>query len=406
MIKIFQLSFLLFANFSFGQLSQTPGLLWEINRDDLPAPSYLYGSFHTNDRRVFDWMDSTYIALENCETISLEVDIFEAFHLYEPTNSDLRLKFDRDGNLYSNNETASRSHYGDEDGMPQFLDATFQQYCYNTGKELFPLESLEDQLEVIEQEPTTYWLSDFSSSYFQEKKEKFLSKYLESDVSKLDQFLRSSMGEKSKLYQSLIVERNKLMFDGLDTIMPKRKGVFCAVGAGHLGGRQGILSLLKNKGYSVRKINVGSNVNRKNLISDFRKLNTYEFTNDSLGLFANFYGKPIEIVQGDFLIGYEYVELGQGNQFKIEVYPLENEITLVECAENFINLPEDAKTKIIELPNGKKAIEGISENYFEGITWKRILIGEKYLFVLVAKGGNKFMNSQRSQRFFNQVLVK
>lgn len=408
MIRILVFLTLLVSTSSlWAQLSQTSGLLWEIQRDDLPSPSYLYGSYHTNDRRVFDWMDSVYVALENCETISPEVDMFEAFYMFEPSNSDLRLKFDNQGNPYTVNNDASPSYYGDENGMPQVLDATFQQYCLNAGKELQPLETIESQMDISIGSPFE-WLRHVPMSFFNDAKEEFLKEYLKADVDELDKMMRTSLGGGSEYYKSLIIDRNKTMFVGLDTLMPKRNGVFCVVGAGHLGGKRGIIQILKNNGYSVRKVEAGTTKNRTDLLSDYKKYKSFELINDTLGLVANFSGKPMELDNefDDCLLGYEYIELGQGNHFKIEVYPLENELTLEQFAENHINLPEDATTKIVELKNGNQAIEGISENYLEGITWKRIIPSEDYLFVLIAKGGNKFMNSPRPQLFFDRVMVR
>ena len=40
-------------------------LLWEISGNGLKKKSYLYGNYHTNDRRVFNLADSVYVALNN-----------------------------------------------------------------------------------------------------------------------------------------------------------------------------------------------------------------------------------------------------------------------------------------------------------------------------------------------------
>lgn len=409
MNRIITLLFGLISCFSWGQLSEQSGLLWKIERDDLSAPSYLYGSFHTNDRRVFDWIDSTYIALKNCETIALEVDIFDAFafKLFSPKNTHLSLKFDRNGKPYTTNKKASFSFYGDEDGMPQFLDAQFQQYCLNAGKELFPLETIESQLETFGDNRNLNYRKT-PRIITNEIKEVFLEEYLQSDVEALEQLMRSSVGAEDELYQSIIVNRNYAMTDSLDKLIPQRKGVFCAVGAGHLGGSKGIIQLLRNKGYSVQKVNAGSLVNRQEILREYRKFQSYELINDTIGLVANFHGKPVEVEVNneDFLVGYEYIELGQGNAYRIEVYPIENEIPIEQYAKEMISLPIDAQTHPVELPNGNIALEGISENYWEGITWKRVVLGEKYLFVLIAKGGNKFMNSPRPTRFFDCIWIR
>ena len=54
-------------------------LLWEISINGKGPKSYLFGTIHSNDKRVFAFSDSLYIALNNSESIVLETDIFNLF---------------------------------------------------------------------------------------------------------------------------------------------------------------------------------------------------------------------------------------------------------------------------------------------------------------------------------------
>ena len=102
--------------------------------DNLKAPSYLFGTLHTNDKRVFKFSDSLYYALDNAESIVLERDIFNLFGERELRINKPNFLIDKNGDPYSSSSFPTRTIYGDEDGMPQFLDAYFQDYCYNAGK--------------------------------------------------------------------------------------------------------------------------------------------------------------------------------------------------------------------------------------------------------------------------------
>jgi uncharacterized protein YbaP (TraB family) len=51
----------------------------------------------------------------------------------------------------------------------------------------------------------------------------------------------------------LLYDRNKRWADQFEVIS-KQKSTLYAVGAGHLGGEQGVINLLKQKGYTVRAI--------------------------------------------------------------------------------------------------------------------------------------------------------
>ena len=117
---------LLLCSVAFGQeVNLDHQLLWEITGKGSTKKSYLYGSFHTNDKRVFKWSDSTYTALRNAEAIVLETDIYEMFEDWDTRKDDVHFSYDEDGNPYTPDRNAGKTMYGDEDGMPQFLDAYF-----------------------------------------------------------------------------------------------------------------------------------------------------------------------------------------------------------------------------------------------------------------------------------------
>ena len=74
------LLFLLISHTGFAQtVDENHELLWEISGNGLTKNAYLFGSFHTNDRRVFNLTDSTYYALNHIDAVVLETNIFELF---------------------------------------------------------------------------------------------------------------------------------------------------------------------------------------------------------------------------------------------------------------------------------------------------------------------------------------
>src|SRR5262245_34826207 len=50
-------------------------MLWRISGKGLTKPSYLFGTIHLNDKRVFQLGDSVYYALENTEGFAGELDM-------------------------------------------------------------------------------------------------------------------------------------------------------------------------------------------------------------------------------------------------------------------------------------------------------------------------------------------
>ena len=108
-----------------GQTYQHEGkLLWEIQTKK--GKSYVWGCLHSNDKRLFDFPDSVYIAFLNTKQLALEVNVLELFVGRDPLINNNLLQLDKRGKMYTGTNEPSKTYYGTEDGMPQFMDAWFQ----------------------------------------------------------------------------------------------------------------------------------------------------------------------------------------------------------------------------------------------------------------------------------------
>lgn len=401
------LLFILSTGFSFGQ-QEHYALLWEVTAKN-GQRSYLFGSMHSNDKRLFQLPDSVYYAMDQAEVISLETDIFSIFETFDARQGNVKLKFDSNGKPYTSNARASKSTYGDEDGMPQFLDAYFQQYCFNAGKEFYPLETIEFQLNAVSD------VYDYSSYDFEEgnlgamlsSKDEMFDLYLEGDIYSLNDFVKTSLSIAPKYYKSLITDRNYSMTDTLELILSE-KSVFCAVGAGHLAGDKGIISLLDKRGYKVRKVEATYAEHKTDAEKAVKSSRRYAYTVDSIGLSISFPGKPQELGLFDSQhVSSIYREFGQGNSYSVEVYDRLDIDSWEDAAAEYLPSPEESPYEKIELPNGGEAIQGLGQEYWDNtMTWMRVLMTEEYVIVLKAVGGNKFMNSPRAFRFFDTLRME
>lgn len=390
------------GSLSFAQTSQSENeLLWEISGNGLKEKSYIYGSLHSNDKRLFRLSDSTYVALDRAKSIVLETDVFSLFEEWDTRKEEVKILYDNQGNPYTGSDKATKTIYGNEDGMPQFLDAYFLEYCYNAGKKFHPLESVEDQLSLMEDlgKPELGQLGIGSAEFLQEKMIEF---YLKGDIESLDRMMRVNLSLYPGLYEDLIVNRNAVMVKGIDSLV-RAGSLFCAVGAGHLAGENGIINLLRKKGYRLRK--VMATYAEKSIPEkvQVRSQRSYNYVNDTLGVVAVFPGKPMELKIWDdhpYLI---YRELGQGNTYSIEIVPIDGSLSLEEQAAVYIASPDATSYKHLFLDDGFEVFEGLSDTYPEGIHWVRLVQSEKYLLIIKAYGGNKFMNSNRPKLFFSRV---
>ena len=63
---------------SYGQNTKYPNtLLWRITGNGLDKPSYLFGTMHLQDKRLFNFGDSVYKGLESVEGFAIEIDFKE-----------------------------------------------------------------------------------------------------------------------------------------------------------------------------------------------------------------------------------------------------------------------------------------------------------------------------------------
>jgi uncharacterized protein YbaP (TraB family) len=393
--------FIFFGN-SFAQKSQYDNqLLWEISGNGLSEKSYLYGSFHSNDKRLFQFSDSVYFALSKTEAVVLETDVFSLFENWDTRKGDVNVLFDNKGNPYTGTNIPTKTIYGNEDGMPQFLDAYFLEYCHNANKTFFALETVNDQLQSIENyfKPEYEGIAEEAINFTQEK---MMDYYLMGDIVVLDKMMKSNMNLFPGMYDDLIIERNKKMADGLDTLL-RKNSLFCAIGAGHLAGEGGVINLLRKKGFKLRKVQAVFSEDPTQEKQHVKSSRTYTYVNDSVGLIAQFPGKPLALKIWDnhpYLI---YREMGQGNTYSVEIIPIDGTMSLEEQAAIYIASPDETKTKQIILDDETEVYEGISDTYPDGLQWVRLMQNDNYLVIMKAFGGNKFMNSNRSRNFFTKV---
>lgn len=386
--------------FSFSQLVESNNqLLWQISGKGIKKPSYLFGSYHSNDARLFHFSDSTYIALLQADAIVLEADVKSLFPLFDSRSEEVQLKFDSKGNPYTNSIKASQTKYGNEDGWPQFLDAYFQDFSSNARKKFYALETVESQLSLFS-DLSFRKLINFNLSETDYSQERILNIYLRGDIEKMRQILQTQFSDKSNTYKLLITDRNIKMAQGIDTLC-RKESLFIAVGAGHLAGSEGIIQLLRNKGYTVRQVLATFSEKPSDVEKKVRSFKKYDFVNPELLFYAKFGGRPvIDTTENSYKLVYQ--EMGQGNTYWVEVVKLQKEKNLYVLLDELFYSPEKAKLSKGTIHPRTDYYEGITEILGVGNVWRRVFIYEGNLYKLSCYGGNKFMNSNRPKLFFDR----
>ncbi|MGB3075702.1 MAG: TraB/GumN family protein [Chitinophagales bacterium] len=266
--------------------AQGNSLLWKITGNGLSTTSYVYGTMHSKDARVFKLADSVFTAFESCDAFAMEIIIDDASRLnimkglFMDTSYTLKKLLTTE--QYDSADQYCRQHTGEsiknfenlkpvytaailsqfmyshsnsiDDDQQYFLDEYFQHLAMNQQKKIKGLESIAEQMHVFDvlsyQDQAALLMqtvrksADEANSYDQ-----MVRYYLDNDLVKMMSF-ENDFSLPDSLYDGLITIRNHRMAERIDTMI-KKQSTFIAVGAGHLGETEGLVNLLRDKGYSV-----------------------------------------------------------------------------------------------------------------------------------------------------------
>lgn len=255
------------------------GLFWKIESAGSTAPSYLFGTIHTDDARVTTFPPAVALAIRSVDAFMLEAlpprDLSILMmpqgtlqdHLTPDELSELRRQADVHG-LREDLAMGMKPWLlavilaQPRTPSPFFQDMLLFSQASGYGKKILPLESAEDHfgvLDVLSMQHQLQLLRLVLAQPLAEKEQGFeqlLAAYLTGDA---EQILRineaiSSRGLPPELWQAiriaLLEERNALMASRMQQAM-QQGPVFVAVGAAHLAGEGGLLRRLQAMGYRL-----------------------------------------------------------------------------------------------------------------------------------------------------------
>ena len=289
MKKLFQLVFLLFIGAHSN--AQYNSLLWKISGNGLKEPSYLFGTMHTADARIVDLgnkLAGKYF--DGCPVFAMELDPGD-----KELNVGMLSKLMMGGD-YSLSKMIPDKEYRFLDSVvkkevgysmalfdniaPIFVmtimesmsmgltDSSIQGnsqvldiYLYNKAmvakKKIIGIESVEEQLDALrtlkyedQAELLTQEIDSFQAN--NDGGKTVVQYYL---TQNLDSLAASDDDAKKpeKFYKALVSDRNVRMATRIAEFI-KKQSTFVAVGALHLPGEQGVIALLREKGFKVEPV--------------------------------------------------------------------------------------------------------------------------------------------------------
>ena len=140
------------------------------------------------------------------------------------------------------------------------IENYFYQRAKDAGKPTGGLETMQDQIEVFDRLPMKVqeaMLKETLTMTDSKKREKaFLQMVKSWHQGRLEglEELVESMKTFPLFYQKLLVERNHNWVPQIENFLTEKKNVLVIVGAAHLAGEDGLLALLKKKGYELERV--------------------------------------------------------------------------------------------------------------------------------------------------------
>lgn len=261
-------------------------LLWKIQRDDLPAPSYLFGTFHLMGSHYVDSLDGVIQGFRECRAVvgeilldsSITMKLMLASRLdgttldrlltpeeYQATDAWFKELSGMDLSRFNAMNPATvqnlmmammqQKYYPSNGPDDEPMDLYFQRLAKNQGKELKGLENLDVQINALfTQFPVSRqaeMLADFVRNRDRALVElkKMNAAYRKGDLRNLELLLAEQNYTKSES-SVLLDDRNKQWMETLPSLL-RAQSTFVAVGALHLAGDYGLVSLLRKAGYTV-----------------------------------------------------------------------------------------------------------------------------------------------------------
>lgn len=275
--------FLLGMSLSFIGKAQEPSLLYKIEGQGI-QPSYLFGTIHVLPNKDFVMEDKVKEAFNETELLVLELDMDDpnmqaemmSLAMMEGDNSIDKMLNESD---YQKLDAALKSVAGvglaPFNRMKPFLvasmllskytgeqpasfEGTFVQMAMASKKEVLGLETPEEQLSIFDKISYQKQLDDIIEMLDDEEATKKLFEdmiqvYKSEDTEKMYSLFTEYYDSEDEEIDLMLHDRNKNWIPKIGKI-GKENSTFFGVGAGHLGGEEGVVNLLKEAGYTVTPI--------------------------------------------------------------------------------------------------------------------------------------------------------
>jgi uncharacterized protein YbaP (TraB family) len=273
-------------------------LLWELTGKDIKQPSYIYGTIHIIEAKDYFLPNGLLSAIDQSKKMVFEIDM-KAMNDMSTMMGMMSKLFMKDDltlkDLYKEEEYQEVQDFFKKKGLPlmflermkpMFLSAlayvdigpgglqgseTVKSYEFelagiaeNKNLETAGLETMEFQIGIFDAIPYDAQAQMLlqairAGDVENEEMKAMVDMYKKQDIEKMANMVTSDGSDLENYSDVLLGDRNRNWIPLIIQDATKQPTIF-AVGAGHLGGKDGVIRLLKAQGYNLKPL---SNTNSK-----------------------------------------------------------------------------------------------------------------------------------------------
>lgn len=266
---------------AFSKQQKGKSLLWRITGKDMKKPSYLFGTIHLVCPDDYFWTNTMESTLNSADVVCFEMDLDAPDIFLEVAKGMINNEEKRLKDYFSEEEFAALQQFlTDSVGVdiavfqmmkpvaiqtmlaeralgcpaPVSYEANIMQAAQKENKEIIGLETPREQLDLFDNLPAEDVAKDLmdiirGKDDSKDQYTKLVTAYKKQDLVGLHRLIMESSKKDMDLGGFLDVRNEKWvprMVERMD-----QHSVFFAVGAGHLWGDHGIITLLRKSGYTV-----------------------------------------------------------------------------------------------------------------------------------------------------------
>ncbi len=266
-----------------AQQKTTSSLLWKISGKGLKQPSYIFGTFHIMCKSDFTISPALEEKIKTSKQFYGELDLDDP-GMQMRLLSKMRLQGTSIDKLLGEHDyKAVCDSFQRITGMSfQFFnqfspfmsmsllaissikctdriqpETAFMDIAKNHQLPVLGLETIDDQLNAINAQPIDSQVLALKNTVLkydsvQQMMIKMIRVYKQNNTDKIYRFIMDNSGS-SDFETAMLITRNKNWIPVIQKAVTEKPSFF-AVGAGHLGGKQGVIALLKKEGYTLTPV--------------------------------------------------------------------------------------------------------------------------------------------------------